>query len=89
MPAAKTPGVLVRRALSTRAGRALVGLRGLKREAIAGLGVLDFITARENVVFLGPGTGRTCLAAGLVIGVATCSSSSPPPAANASNSLSS
>jgi DNA replication protein DnaC len=28
--------------------------RGLKREVIAHLGTLDFITARENVVFLGP-----------------------------------
>ncbi len=34
--------------------------RGLKREQIAHLGTLDFITARENVVFLGPpGTGKT------------------------------
>lgn len=33
--------------------------RGLKREQIAHLGTLDFITARENVVFLGsPGTGK-------------------------------
>ena len=28
--------------------------RGLKREVIAHLGTLDFITARDNVVFLGP-----------------------------------
>ena len=28
--------------------------RGLKREAIAHLGTLDFITARDNVIFLGP-----------------------------------
>ena len=28
--------------------------RGLRREAIAHLGTLDFVTARENVVFLGP-----------------------------------
>jgi DNA replication protein DnaC len=28
--------------------------RGLKREAIAHLGTLDFVTARENVIFLGP-----------------------------------
>jgi hypothetical protein len=36
--------------------------RSLKREAIAHLGTLDFITAKENVVFLGPpGTARpTC-----------------------------
>ena len=34
--------------------------RGLKREQIAHLGTLDFITARENVIFLGqPGTGET------------------------------
>jgi DNA replication protein DnaC len=34
--------------------------RGLKRELIAHLGTLDFVTARENVVFLGPpGTGKT------------------------------
>jgi DNA replication protein DnaC len=42
--------------------------RGLKRDAIAHLGTLDFITARENVVFLGPpGTGKTHLAIGLAI----------------------
>src|SRR6478609_806659 len=42
--------------------------RGLKREAIAHLGTLDFITGRENVVFLGPpGTGKTHLAIGLAI----------------------
>jgi DNA replication protein DnaC len=28
--------------------------RGLRREVIAHLGTLDFVTARENVVFLGP-----------------------------------
>jgi DNA replication protein DnaC len=28
--------------------------RGLRRETIAHLGTLDFVTARENVVFLGP-----------------------------------
>jgi DNA replication protein DnaC len=40
--------------------------RGLKRELIAHLGTLDFITARDNVVFLGPpGTGKTHLAIGL------------------------
>ena len=34
--------------------------RGLKRDLIAHLGTLDFVTARENVVFLGPpGTGKT------------------------------
>jgi DNA replication protein DnaC len=42
--------------------------RGLKRETIAHLGTLDFITARDNVVFLGPpGTGKTHLATGLAI----------------------
>ncbi len=34
--------------------------RSLRREVIAHLGTLDFVTARENVVFLGPpGTGKT------------------------------
>ncbi len=28
--------------------------RGLKRDVIAHLGTLDFVTARDNVVFLGP-----------------------------------
>src|SRR5690349_6559338 len=28
--------------------------RGLKRDMIAHLGTLDFVTARDNVVFLGP-----------------------------------
>jgi DNA replication protein DnaC len=42
--------------------------RGLKREAIAHLGTLDFVTARDNVVFLGPpGTGKTHLATGIAI----------------------
>jgi DNA replication protein DnaC len=42
--------------------------RGLKREAIAHLGTLDFVTGQENVVFLGPpGTGKTHLAIGLAI----------------------
>ena len=42
--------------------------RGLKRETIAHLGTLDFITSRENVIFLGPpGTGKTHLATGLAI----------------------
>jgi DNA replication protein DnaC len=40
--------------------------RGLKREQVAHLGTLDFVAARENVVFLGPpGTGKTHLAIGL------------------------
>ena len=42
--------------------------RGLKRELVAHLGTLDFVTARENVVFLGPpGTGKTHLATGIAI----------------------
>src|SRR6195952_34186 len=42
--------------------------RGLKRELVAHLGTLDFVTAKENVVFLGPpGTGKTHLATGLAI----------------------
>ena len=42
--------------------------RGLRREAIAHLGTLDFVTARENVIFLGPpGTGKTHLATGLAV----------------------
>ena len=42
--------------------------RSLKRDVIAHLGTLDFVTARENVVFLGPpGTGKTHLAIGLAI----------------------
>jgi DNA replication protein DnaC len=45
--------------------------RGLKRDLIAHLGTLDFITARDNVVFLGPpGTGKTHLAIGL--GIRAC-----------------
>jgi DNA replication protein DnaC len=42
--------------------------RGLKRDVIAHLGTLDFVVARENVVFLGPpGTGKTHLATGLAV----------------------
>jgi DNA replication protein DnaC len=42
--------------------------RGLKRDVIAHLGTLDFVTARDNVVFLGPpGTGKSHLATGLAI----------------------
>src|SRR3954449_4395185 len=42
--------------------------RGLRRDVIAHLGTLDFVTARDNVVFLGPpGTGKTHLATGIAI----------------------
>src|SRR5437773_3554589 len=42
--------------------------RSLKRDLVAHLGTLDFVAARENVVFLGPpGTGKTHLAIGLAI----------------------
>ncbi|TDW90519.1 IstB-like ATP binding protein [Kribbella pratensis] len=42
--------------------------RGLKRDIIAHLGTLDFITGKDNVVFLGPpGTGKTHLATGIAI----------------------
>lgn len=45
--------------------------RSLKRDVIAHLGALDFVAARENVVFLGPpGTGKTHLAIGL--GIRAC-----------------
>lgn len=45
--------------------------RSLKREQIAHLGTLDFVTGRENVVFLGPpGTGKTHLSIGL--GIRAC-----------------
>jgi DNA replication protein DnaC len=45
--------------------------RSVKREVIAHLGTLDFVTTRENVVFLGPpGTGKTHLAIGL--GIRAC-----------------
>jgi DNA replication protein DnaC len=45
--------------------------RSLKRDTIAHLGTLDFVAARENVVFLGPpGTGKTHLATGL--GIRAC-----------------
>jgi DNA replication protein DnaC len=40
--------------------------RGLKRDTIAHLGTLDFVVAKDNVVFLGPpGTGKTRLAIGI------------------------
>jgi DNA replication protein DnaC len=42
--------------------------RSLKRELITHLGTLDFIAAKENIVFLGPpGTGKTHLATGIAI----------------------
>jgi DNA replication protein DnaC len=45
--------------------------RSLKRDTIAHLGTLDFIAAKDNVVFLGPpGTGKTHLATGL--GIRAC-----------------
>src|SRR6187455_1652303 len=45
--------------------------RGLRRDLIAHLGTLDFVTGRENVVFLGPpGTGKTHLSIGL--GIRAC-----------------
>jgi DNA replication protein DnaC len=45
--------------------------RSLRREVIAHLGTLDFVGARDNVVFLGPpGTGKTMLAIGL--GIRAC-----------------
>jgi DNA replication protein DnaC len=45
--------------------------RSLRREVIAHPGTLDFVTARDNVVFPGPpGTGKTMLATGL--GIRAC-----------------
>ncbi|GAB3843356.1 hypothetical protein GCM10027610_055720 [Dactylosporangium cerinum] len=45
--------------------------RSLKRDTIAHLGTLDFVTGRDNVVFLGPpGTGKTHLSIGL--GIRAC-----------------
>jgi DNA replication protein DnaC len=45
--------------------------RGLKRDQIAHLGTLDFVTGTENVIFLGPpGTGKTHLATAL--GIRAC-----------------
>lgn len=42
--------------------------RGLKRDLVAHLGTLDFVTAKDNVIFLGPpGTGKTHLAVGLAM----------------------
>ena len=43
--------------------------RTLKRDMIAHLGTLDFVEAKENVVFFGPpGTGKTHLATGSAFG---------------------
>lgn len=45
--------------------------RSLKRDTITHLGTLDFVTGKENVVFLGPpGTGKTHLSIGL--GIRAC-----------------
>src|SRR5579871_5942172 len=45
--------------------------RSLRREVLAHLGTLDFVAAKDNVVFLGPpGTGKTHLATG--IGIRAC-----------------
>ncbi|MGW0293239.1 IS21-like element helper ATPase IstB [Streptomyces tuirus] len=45
--------------------------RGFDREAVARLGKADFVTARRNVVFVGPpGTGKTHLA--VALGVRAC-----------------
>ena len=45
--------------------------RSVKREVVAHLGTLDFVAAKDNVVFLGPpGTGKTHLATAL--GVRAC-----------------
>jgi DNA replication protein DnaC len=41
--------------------------RGLKRDLIAHPATLDFVAGKENVIFLGPGTGKTHLAIGLAI----------------------
>jgi DNA replication protein DnaC len=45
--------------------------RSLKRDIVAHLGTLDFVDAKDNVVFLGPpGTGKTHLATAL--GIRAC-----------------
>jgi DNA replication protein DnaC len=45
--------------------------RSLHRETLAHLGTLDFVAAKDNVVFLGPpGTGKTHLSIGL--GIRAC-----------------
>jgi DNA replication protein DnaC len=45
--------------------------RSLRRDVIAHLGTLDFVEARDNVVFLGPpGTGKTHLS--IALGIKAC-----------------
>jgi DNA replication protein DnaC len=45
--------------------------RSIRKEVIAHLGALDFIAAKDNVVFLGPpGTGKTHLA--VALGIRAC-----------------
>ncbi len=45
--------------------------RSLRRDTVSHLGTLDFVEAKDNVVFLGPpGTGKTHLATGL--GIRAC-----------------
>jgi DNA replication protein DnaC len=45
--------------------------RSVRRDVIAHLGALDFVAAKENVVFLGPpGTGKTHLA--IALGIRAC-----------------
>ncbi len=45
--------------------------RSVRREVIAHLGALDFVAARENVVFLGPpGTGKSHLS--IALGIRAC-----------------
>lgn len=54
--------------------------RSLERDTIIHLGTLDFITARENVVFLGPpGTDKTTCRSDCPSTPATASRSAPPP----------
>jgi DNA replication protein DnaC len=45
--------------------------RSVRREVVAHLGALDFVEARDNVIFLGPpGTGKTHLA--IALGIRAC-----------------
>jgi DNA replication protein DnaC len=49
--------------------------RSIRREVVAHLGALDFVAAKENVVFLGPpGTGKSHLA--VALGVRACQAGS-------------